>query len=134
MPLVPKRELDQAIRDRDEHEAARNRIEEKLGEAEKRIEELESLVELGREKPVESEISLLLSLEGEIRQAEHPVTYHRYSPDRLQWVLDSLDCFRCRDAIPETEGKPEPPEEKPDPGPPPVKEGTPSEPAVRLVP
>ena len=132
MPLVPKLELDQALKEFEELEekfaeleADQVASEERREEDKKRIEELEAIVELGRKKPAEGEISLLLLLEEEVRKADHPVTHHQYDPDRLQWILDRLESTRCTDPKPKEESDPDsgpglkksdPPEENPNQG------------------
>lgn len=113
VPLVPKLELDRAVKGLKEaeekleqSETEQIQLQDYLDQANERIEELEALVALGKKKPADSEISLLLRLEEEVRKAEHPMTHHRYDPDQLQWILDMLVSTRCTDPQPKKESDP----------------------------
>jgi hypothetical protein len=123
MPLVPKRELDREIKNREKLETEQEKLETELEQqavelvqAREKIEELEGFVSLGRRKPVDQELALLLQLEEEIRKTEHPMTDHQYSPDELQWILDQLVLVRVVDPPKEkTDPESQPPEKKTDP-------------------
>ena len=124
MPLVPKRELDQALRDLKEAEEEKEkaeieqiRLQDFLEQTQEEIQYLKN--DVRKLEAGTPELEFLLLLEREIRLAEHPMEHHRFDQNRLQWFLDQLVILRCTDAPSEKKsdpGDPEPePEKKSDP-------------------
>jgi hypothetical protein len=101
VPLVPKLELDQEVRARKEAEAELEKAEAELGKMIRELAEARKAESLKGDPAAVNlrdpgpEIALLLLLEQEVRKVEHPMTYHLYSPDELQWILDRLSILRC---------------------------------------